>query len=535
MTTRTYDLSENVVPRQGEEAIADTPSPEAPADTSEAKRSDGDNTDVTSLDSNPETEDTERTPDDRTDVTSLAARRARAKNSTPIPKLSTTEFSDVLKWIDRTATANPRTDFGKVVVTGVREYSYKANKNSLNVLAAVVPNLLKSGNFDINDRESLVRLHQQIVAQRKQADGDPAGMSKMDQAAGGGAPPVDPSDAQAGGSTMTIPSDPGGIGNALGDVAGGLGEGLSNAGSGLADAAGQAVSDVGAGLGTGVQNGLQDMGLGGLPEGVGQISDAVGQGISGIGQGIDTIQNNVPPPAGGAPAAGGAAPADPASVGAPPPIGSPNDPGAQNLAFVKRGRSVRKADGQGAGVLHFDTGDPNSGPVPVQHLQDHGDGTSLIQNEQGQPEPVNNEDLYHDPGMTMPVTQPQPKAQIPPSSPAAPGGTPPAAPGAPAAPPAPPKAPPAPGGGGAPGGPPKPPSDSPLSDDSTPDRGSSPDKTPHKDDDSDKKTQNPYSSQRRRPGDETNADGADPEGVREENKDNTVNPWANSADYSKTS
>ena len=531
MTTRTYDLSENVVPHDGEEAIADTPSTESPSATTDEKRGEEKTTDPTSLDSNPENEDETRNADDRVDVTSLANRRARHKRSTPIPKLSGREFSDVLKWINVTASENPHADFGKVVVSGVREFAYKANKNSLNVLAAVVPSLLSSGNFDLKDRQSLFDLNKQVLAQRKQAD-DPAGAVTSDPLSGGaaaGAGAVE--DAQAGGTTIpsdpggigeamggsaggaTIPSDPGGIGEALGDVGAGLGEGLSNAGSGLADAAGQAVSDVGAGLGTGVQNGLETMGLGGVPQG---ISEAVG----GISQGIDTIQNNGAPPAPGGDA--GQTPA---------PIGAPTDPGAQginqqtpvNLASrtVKRGRTVKRADG--GGTLHFDHGQGGP-PVPVQHLQDHGDGTSMIQNEMGQPEAVNNEDLYHDPTMQMPVTQPHPKDQLPPTSPQAPpaGGPPPGG-----APPAPPKAPPPPGGGG---DAPKPP----LSDDDKPDRGSSADETPHKDDDSGgddkpKKTQNPYNSNRRRAGDDTNADGADPEDVRAENEDNTVDPTKSAA------
>src|SRR3954466_12913584 len=102
MTTRTYDLSENVVPRQGEEAIADTPSAESPSATSDEKRNEEKTTDPTSLDENPENEDETRNADDRVDVTSLANRRARAKRSTPVPKLSGREFSDVLKWINVT-------------------------------------------------------------------------------------------------------------------------------------------------------------------------------------------------------------------------------------------------------------------------------------------------------------------------------------------------------------------------------------------------------------------------------------------------
>jgi len=507
MTTRTYDLSENVVPHDGEEAIADTPSTESPSATTDEKRGEEETTDPTSLDSNPKNEDETRKPDDRVDVTSLANRRARAKRSTPIPKLSGREFSDVLKWINVTASENPHSDFGKVVVAGVREYAYKANKNALNVLAAVVPSLLSSGNFDLNDRQSLFDLNKQVLAQRKQAD-DPAGAVTSDPMSGGGGAAGAPApDSAAGG----LPPDPGGIGEAIGDVGAGLGQGIS-------DAAG----DIGAGLGTGVQNGLDTMGLGGVPQG---ISEAVG----GISQGIDTIQNNGAPPAG-------------APTGAPAPMGAPTDPGAAgiaqpqtpvNLAFVKRGRSVKTANG----VLHFDTGEGGA-PVPVQHIQDHGDGTSMIHNEMGQQEAVNNEDLYHDPTMQMPVTQPHPKDQLPPTSPAAtppaPGGAPPAG-GPPAGPPAPPKAPDSgapPAGGDAP----KPP----LSDDSKPDRGSSADETPHKDsdsggDDKPKKTQNPYNSNRRRAGDETNADGADPEDVRAENEDNTVDPTSGDTSVDKTS
>ena len=460
MTTRTYDLSENVVPHDGEEAIADTPSTESPSATTDEKRNEEKTTDPTSLDGGPKNEDETRNPDDRVDVTSLANRRARAKRSTPIPKLSGREFSDVLKWINVTASENPHTDFGKVVVAGVREFAYKANKNALNVLAAVVPSLLSSGNFDVKDRQSLFDLNKQVLAQRKQAD-DPTGAVTSDPMSAGG-----PAAGAAGGATPDLggavpPPDPAGAGAVPPDP--GMGGGMG-----------------GAGIGSGLEG----------------IQDALGGGSA-------------------SPLAGGAPPSGVPGGGAPP-MGVPTDPTQMpvNLASrnVKRGRTV-KADGGGGGQLHFDTGD-GTGPVPVQHLQDHGDGTSMIQNEMGQPEAVNNEDLYHDPQMMLPVTQPHPKDQLPPTSPQAP-------PAAPAAPPAPPKAPPA------PGGPPEAPK-APLSDDDKPDRGSSADDTPHKDEDSGgdekKKTQNPYNSQRRRAGDETNADGADPEDVREENKDNTVNP-----------
>jgi len=524
MTTRTYDLSENVVPHDGEEAIADTPSPESPSATTDEKRGEEETTDPTSLDSNPKNEDETRAPDERTDVTNLAARRERAKRATPIPKLSTKEFSDVLKWIDRTAAHHPRADFGKVVVAGVREYAYRANKNALNVLAAVVPNLITSGNFDNSDRHSLNTLHQQVVAQRKQADGvqDPAAM--------GGAPPPLSSGAPA----PAVPTAP----PAPADI------------SGAGAAPGMPAVPTDPTMPVNLAKTADDSSLapGGVPGGWGgwageQIGGPIGEMLGGppavSGGPAGDVKNFMQDPLGTAGDALGL-PGPAGAAGAPPPIGSPSDPGAppsgkpeNRIGSVKRGRSMKHANG----VLHFDTGD-GSGPVPVQHIQDHGDGTSMINNEMGQQEAVNNEDLYHDPTMQMPVTQPHPKDQLPPTSPAA---TPPAPGGAPPAggPPAPPKAPDSgapPAGGGAPPAPPKPPApgggDSapkpPLSDDSKPDRGSEADDTPHKDND-DKKTQNPYNSNRRRAGDDTNADGADPEDVRAENEDNTVDPSKSAA------
>src|SRR3954469_12804176 len=525
MTTRTYDLSENVVPRQGEEAIADTPSAESPSATTDEKRGEEKTTDPTSLDSNPENEDETRSPDERTDVTNLAARRTRAKNSTPIPRLSTQEFSDVLKWIDRTAAHHPRADFGKVVVAGVREYSYRANKNALNVLAAVVPNLLTSGNFDNSDRQALTTLHNQVVAQRKQAD-DPVAMSGVPTGgadAGGVAAPLSTGD--VGGAAA--PADVSGAGAAPG---GGMDQqqmpvNLAKTADSSSLAPGGVPGGWGGWLGEQVGGPVGEM-LGGPP--------AVSGGPAG------DIKNFMQDPLGTAGDALGL-PGPAGAAGAPDPIGSPSDPGAPpsgepaNYSHVKRGRSAKTAagaPGAGAGQLHFDTGDPQVGPVPVQHLQDHGDGTSMIQNEQGQPEAGNNEDLYHDPNLQMPVTQPHPVDQLAPTSPGsggAPGGAPGtgAAPaGPPQTPPKPPTAPPAPGSGGG-DAPPKPP----LSDDSQADRGSSPDETPHKDSDKpdDKKTQNPYNSNRRRAGDDTNADGADPEDVRAEDEDNIVDPSKSAA------
>lgn len=449
MTTRHYDLSENVVPHQGGEAIADTPAPESAESTTDGKRHDEEITDPTSLDSNPASEDETRNPDDREDVTNLASRRAQAKRA---PKLSKTEFSDVCRVIDRMAAANPNVDFGKVVMHGVREYSYRANKNTLQVLAALVPILISAGNFDNADRDSLIKLNNDIIAQQKkegisgvdslpQSGGggaqDPAAMSGV-PAAGGGGGPADP--------TTTNPMSP-------------------------------APAPTG--------------GAAGAPQDPTQVNLAKKGNSPTPGGPAET--NDVDPNA-----AGGGTAANPLS--ATPDIAAPVTPATpvtRGAHVIKRGRTVTAN-----GVLHFDTGGPE-GPVPVTHLQDHGDGTSLIHNEVGQPEAVNNEDLYHDPHLQMPVTQEHPKDALPETSPEkAKQDAPPT--GAPA------------GGGGQPPAPPKPPAPPQDSSPQTP-----PHSSPPQDDDKEKK-QNPYNS--KRASGDTNADGSDPEDVREENKDNTVNP-----------
>lgn len=267
--SRVYDLSENVVPAQGAEAIADTPGSVSPTTTTDRERR-TDDTDVTSLDSNKFDENSTRTPENRVDVTTLSSRRQQAKRSVPVPRLSSNAFSAVLQQIDRVSSANPSASFDRAVVAGVQSYCYRNNQNTLNVLAAVVPTLITSGNFDASDSNALRLLNQHVATMRHQADGSdplsgpggpdpmagadpmggmgggmaPASMPGMDPAATGGLPGADMGPQQmAPGNAPGGLSGPGGADGTAGQPGGGMG--------GVMDGLGGALGDMGDALGLG--------------------------------------------------------------------------------------------------------------------------------------------------------------------------------------------------------------------------------------------------------------------------------------------
>jgi hypothetical protein len=271
---RLYDLSENVVPAQGAEAIADTPAAESATDSTSGERNET-QTDPTSLDSNPYNEQGTRTPDHRVDVTTLAQRRQIAKRSVP-PRLSNTEFSDVIRRIDRVSVSNPESPFSQAVVAGAQSFAYAHNRNALNVMAAVLPILIKSGNFDLNDRNDLLKLNQRVATLRRQADGSfLVQADQSDPTAGGDSSSVDSAMQQQMGGGSGGSSSGGGDQGILGDL-------------GSGDFGG-ALGDLGTDIGNTIMDPASALGLGTGPLGpdAGAFSGPDSSGSSGGGSQVD--------------------------------------------------------------------------------------------------------------------------------------------------------------------------------------------------------------------------------------------------------
>lgn len=161
---RLADLSKNVVPHDGEEAIADTPPGESGTSSTDAERSSEDfRTNVQDLDANPSTQEREMKPDKREPVE--VTTRSVAKVKEAHRRLGSQDIVAILAYCDKKYAA---VDLGTALAKASYDFARKNKISSRSVLAQVLTAATKSQEkLSSADRKSLAAMNELFVRRVK--------------------------------------------------------------------------------------------------------------------------------------------------------------------------------------------------------------------------------------------------------------------------------------------------------------------------------------------------------------------------------